>query len=210
MRNNQEYLEVFKRIDTLFRHTADIVPQRVKYLHNILTMWIGKALNLSLKKIRTVNILETILAMFIAIGQIVASNAPNICSGLAPNTFVRNTQNCSTYFECSNGEPKLVKCPGQQLFNSNKRECDAPHNVNCFACPSEPLFIDLPVANECQQFIRCYNKQSKQMTCASGLAFDSKLGVCNLVSRVACNFIRECQPNVLQPLLTRDAYNCSR
>ncbi|KAF5286748.1 hypothetical protein FQA39_LY04171 [Lamprigera yunnana] len=38
---------------------------------------------------------------------------------------------CSLYYQCSNGEPILLECPGDLVFNPDKNVCDKRENTNC-------------------------------------------------------------------------------
>lgn len=134
---------------------------------------------------------------------------PNLCTGLPEGTLVRNTQNCNAYYECFNGKPMLQKCAANELFNHITRKCDMPENVECFSCPIDENYIDIPVPNECNQFIRCYKNQSEQLTCNDGLAFDQKYGMCNLIGKVICPFTVECPKYHENPIYTRDPEDCS-
>ena len=42
-----------------------------------------------------------------------------------------NSENCSTFFSCSNGVAILMHCPDGLYFNDKLDVCDWPQNVQC-------------------------------------------------------------------------------
>lgn len=150
-----------------------------------------------------------IIFVLSAIGMAHSQHAANVCSGHPHGTLVRNTQDCSTYFHCFNGNPMLSSCENNQLFNSVTRQCDRPEHVDCFRCP-DALFIDVFVPNECNQFVRCFNNQSEQLTCNTGLAFDRSLTMCNLETEVECPFEVTCPRQHDNLIFIRDRDNCAK
>lgn len=142
-----------------------------------------------------------------AIGTIAAAN---ICNGLENHSLVRNTQNCSEYYHCIHGTPALDVCPPDKQFNHITGSCDDAENLKCFECPFGVIFVDLPVPNACNQFVRCYNGRPEQLTCADGLAFDQRYAMCNLQEYVECPFTVECPPNNNELIITRDPQNCAK
>lgn len=150
------------------------------------------------------------LIVLCAIGVAHSQHSANVCSGLPHGTLVRNTQDCSTYFHCFNGNPMLSTCPHKQLFNSITRQCEQEGSVDCFSCPSDILFIDIAVPNECNQFVRCFNGKSEQLTCNAGLAFDRSFTMCNLETLVECPFEVQCPRDNHSLIFTRDRDNCAR
>lgn len=137
---------------------------------------------------------------------------PNICAGHPNDGAVRNTQNCGTFYTCLNGQPIVTPCPARQLFNPVTGKCDVNQDaVECFQCPAPGVgFIDVPVLNECQQFVRCFNNRSQQMTCGAGLAFDRRLALCNEAELVACPHETECPRKHPRPIFTRHPDDCAK
>lgn len=103
-----------------------------------------------------------------------------------------------------------MECPATQLFNHITRQCDTPSNVDCFSCPKDVKFIDVPVSNECRQFVRCFNNQTEQLTCADGLAFDISFKMCNWRTYVTCFFEVQCPKITQNPIFIRDRNNCAK
>uniref|UniRef100_A0A023FYK9 Putative tick mucins 1 n=1 Tax=Amblyomma parvum TaxID=251391 RepID=A0A023FYK9_AMBPA len=58
-------------------------------------------------------------------------------------TILPNKYNCSTFYICAQGVPKLQECPGDLLFNNALKVCDRPYNVDCTeVAPSVPEKAD--------------------------------------------------------------------
>lgn len=149
------------------------------------------------------------LIVLCTIGVARSQFAPNVCSGHPHGTLVRNTQDCSTYFHCFNGNAMLSTCPPRHLFNSITRLCDLEERVDCFSCPPD-VFVDIFVPNECNQFIRCFRNESEQLTCNTGLAFDRSFQMCNLETEVVCPFEVSCPREHHNLIFTRDRDNCAK
>lgn len=125
-----------------------------------------------------------VLCLMIA-AAVHAQNTPNICTGLAINTSVRDVANCARYFECVNGIPMARECLFGTLFDPLAQECTYRH-VECFQCPHEHYFVDLAVERQCMQFVRCFAGSAVQRTCANGLWFDRDRGQCNVAQNFVC------------------------
>lgn len=152
-----------------------------------------------------------LIITIITVGLAGANSSPNICIARQTGTLVRNVKDCSTYFHCFNEIPILLECPVPQLFNQITGACDLAERVECFTCPEDEFFIDLPVVNECNQFVRCFNNQSEQLICAEGLIFDRQLKMCNYADvDVKCPFEVLCPKIHDSPIFTRDRDNCSK
>lgn len=136
---------------------------------------------------------------------------PNICAGHPNGGSVRNTQNCATFYTCLNGQPILTPCPARQQFNHITGKCDLNlEAVECFQCPEAVGFADIPVINECQQFVRCFNNRSQQATCGAGLAFDRSISLCNRADLVKCPHETECPRKHARPIFTRHPDDCAK
>ena len=93
----------------------------------------------------------------------------NAQEGTACNTegeFFHNTQDCSTYFWCVNGQIVKMDCPNGLQFNLDAGICDWPQNSDCVEDPTtEPPTIEeqcqqdptaiIPHPTECQLFYNC-------------------------------------------------------
>ncbi|KAF5286749.1 hypothetical protein FQA39_LY04172 [Lamprigera yunnana] len=47
------------------------------------------------------------------------------------SVYFPHETDCSLFYECSNGEPILLECPGDLVFNPDKNVCDKRENTNC-------------------------------------------------------------------------------
>lgn len=144
------------------------------------------------------------------LGGISANRVANVCTGHSEGTFVQNTQNCSTYYHCFSGNPILTQCPVGQRFNNPIRKCDRADRVDCFECPADVPFLDIPLSNECSQFIRCHNGVSEQLTCSVGLAFDPAYRMCNIEDDVLCHFEVTCPRYDDHLIFFRDRDTCDK
>lgn len=160
----------------------------------------------------TIDLLLVVLASVAAAvhAQALPPTPVNVCTGHAHLALVRNTRDCGSFYQCLNGRPFHNSCGSQLLFNHITRRCEQADKVECFACPADELFIDMPVVNECQQFVRCFNNQSEQLTCAEGLMFDRDAQMCNLRANVTCPWEPVCPPRNEDLVFIRDRTNCAK
>lgn len=135
---------------------------------------------------------------------------PNICTSHSDGTMVFNAKNCTGFYNCINGIPVPDACPFGQLFNDIINKCDSAERVDCFECPVD-VFNDIPVPNECSQFVRCskYN-DPEQLTCSVGLYFDSTVSMCNVANKVECTFKARCPNNTELLVITPDRDTCNK
>lgn len=45
--------------------------------------------------------------------------------------LIRNPDDCSTYYSCSNGIAILMNCPNILLFNEDRQQCTWPDEAKC-------------------------------------------------------------------------------
>lgn len=134
----------------------------------------------------------------------------NACTGHPEGADIRDVTNCSRYYKCIGGQLASATCPEGQLFNDFIGKCDQQHLVECFKCDPDKFFYDLPVPNECQQFIRCHNGKASQKTCSAGLAFDPSIESCNIKSAVPCPFVVRCPENNEHLIMVADKDSCDK
>ncbi|XP_025832634.1 chitin-binding domain protein cbd-1 [Agrilus planipennis] len=124
------------------------------------------------------------------------SAAANIkCPAVDPldqSIYLPHENDCSKFYECSNGIPNLLQCPEGTLFNSDLNVCDWPDNVVCQKqkCPEvDPIdtSIYLPHKSDCSRFYQCSNGVAVEQRCPSGLLFNKKLQVCDYPKNVQCH-----------------------
>lgn len=135
---------------------------------------------------------------------------PNICTGHPTGTLVFNAKNCSEFYNCFHGIPIPDACPSGQLFNDIINKCDNAERVECFNCPVND-FNDIPVPNECSQFVRCSKySDPEQITCSVGLYFDPTVNMCNVANKVECKFKARCPKNNEFLVITPDRDTCNK
>lgn len=78
----------------------------------------------------------------------------------------------------------------------------------CFRCPAGQVFIDVPVDNNCIQFVRCFANVARQQTCSDGLLFDPVQRQCNFDRDVNCACPTLDIPGF--PVMIRDPRNCAK
>lgn len=55
----------------------------------------------------------------------------NVCSGRQNGAQLPNIADCSTYYVCDYGNPKLVQCSAHLLYDHRLGVCNWPENVSC-------------------------------------------------------------------------------
>lgn len=150
------------------------------------------------------------LFLVLALVSIVHAQNTNLCTGHPHLAVVRNVKDCASYYQCYNGNPIVYRCAAQELFDNLSHTCEPADKVDCFECPADEFFIDVPVVNECQQFVRCFNNESQQLTCAEGLLFDRNMQQCNLAADVTCPFDVLCPQRNDRLTFIRDRDNCAK
>lgn len=154
--------------------------------------------------------LGTIIALSVA--KVVRSQShirTNICTGHEDLDFVRDVTDCRRFFICNNGVPNPIHCDTGFLFDHIQRRCQKQAQVtNCFQCPPNEYFIDMPFDYNCIQFVRCFVGVPEHRTCGGGLLFDPQYRTCNFEKNVTCSCPVEDIPG--QPMFFRDPDDCSR
>lgn len=136
-----------------------------------------------------------------------AQTTTNICTIHPNNDKIQDYSDCTKYILCAKAIPTLQDCePGTQ-FHPRLLEC-THQPVDCFKCPSDVFFIDVPVNYACSQFVRCINGIATHHTCESGLLFDPIRRQCNFRADVGC----PCPAIDIRgfPLYVRDWIDCSK
>lgn len=141
--------------------------------------------------------------------SVVWTDRPNICTGSDNGALIRNTNDCGAYYTCVDSVPIGSLCPPGKLFNDFTKKCDEPDHVECFTCP-QSILKDLPVPNECNQFIRCNKNVSTQLTCSDGLLYDTNIDHCNVASRVNCIFTVICPKYQEYAIFILDRDSCNK
>jgi len=158
-----------------------------------------------------------VLAIFAAAvtsGAIIRSNlkVPYSAVGECPEkeelgipTYLPDSNNCTIYYECSNGHAIPNVCPGELLWNTDLNTCDFPNNVDCEKgeskkakivhpltvvgeCPiNEGLPTFLPDSEDCQVYYECSNGVPIKFTCKDNLVWNTVLNTCDFPKNVNCN-----------------------
>lgn len=143
------------------------------------------------------------------------SPARNVCSNRQVGTFVRDVRDCRGYFVCANnGEAQSGQCPHPYMFDEANQKCNFATLVNCFACPPDQVFVNLKVANTCNEYVRCVHNLPEHRICPSDLLFDQSIGQCNLPEEVPCtpDAVSVCpaQADPQNPVFIRDPEDCTK
>ncbi|KAF7271208.1 hypothetical protein GWI33_015890 [Rhynchophorus ferrugineus] len=51
-------------------------------------------------------------------------------------TYIADPDDCSAFYECSNGEPWRIVCAPGALFDANSLKCENEEDVNCGTRPN--------------------------------------------------------------------------
>lgn len=122
----------------------------------------------------------------------------------------RNVANCQEFIECRSGQATINRCAPGQLYNHISEQCELSNQrlqQQCFACPKNSSFIDLPVDFQPHQFVRCFRGRAEQRVCSEDLLFDPTTRTCNFEKRVVSSCPSVDRPN--RPVFIRDRDNCA-
>lgn len=134
----------------------------------------------------------------------------NICTGHPSNRLLPDFGDCSAYYHCQeDGLPMHGKCAGTQRWSPKRYACVPPEMMtDCFQCPRDQVFVDLPVDFECLQFVRCFANLAEQHTCSEGLLFDPVKKQCNFRHLVRCGC--PSQDDLKNPYYIRQSKTCDK
>nr|AGC94490.1 peritrophin-like protein [Spodoptera litura] len=59
------------------------------------------------------------------------SQAPAICAAEGSDGVLVAHENCNQFYKCFGGEPAVLDCPPNLLYNPEREYCDWPENVDC-------------------------------------------------------------------------------
>lgn len=114
--------------------------------------------------------------------QLAAQKIP-ACAGVADDRFVRNSESCNAYYSCRDQLAEEAFCPGAFLFEAVTQTCDIATNVDCTLC--SPFGVqNLEDPSDRHKYYKCVTGVRTHRTCGQGLAFDTRIGDCNLESTV--------------------------
>lgn len=105
------------------------------------------------------------------------------CAGVADDQFVRNSASCNAYYSCWDQIAEEAFCPGAYLFEPLTQTCDLEENVDCTQC--SPFGVqNLEDPSDRHMFYKCIRGVRTHHSCSFGLAFDARIGDCNLESSI--------------------------
>lgn len=169
--------------------------------HFIISTWI------IIKTVFLNHLIDCFLVVIIGLTGCFAQTTPNICTKHQNLDRIQDVSDCTKYFECVDMQPVERKCEIGKQFDHQLRICTT-EPVDCFQCPSEPFYVDLPVDHECAQFIRCIYGKPTHLICESELLFDPIRQQCNKKNQVICNCPSIDIPGI--PYFVRDWNDCAK
>ncbi|GIX70893.1 chondroitin proteoglycan 2 [Caerostris extrusa] len=140
-----------------------------------------------------------------------SSNLPPWLRCKNTNGTIPNPKDCSTFYDCSNGQLQLVQCPDGLHFDSEDKVCKSPCLAGCdlnLKCPMEiPLPKEncscedcfLPDPTDCSAYYFCHQSRSTKGYCPYGMLFDRKSRKCTNETSVDCEKIGD-------PVMCREPY----
>ncbi|CAG9834944.1 unnamed protein product [Diabrotica balteata] len=126
-----------------------------------------------------------------------------------PDSVYFPHEDCSKFYQCSNGVPYVHNCSSGLHFNSKLNVCDYPFAAGCegeivnpssddngdqnscllesFLCPAVdgPDSVYFPLS-DCSKFCQCSNGVPYEHSCPDGLHFNPKLNVCDWPQNAGC------------------------
>lgn len=220
-----------ERCNSLFKPDSDSVQQIIRLIASNQTTFKSKYVKISVGSSSANSSFSTffnqsavckifvlfLLAVVSVSGQFVNTSLTgrNVCTNRRIGTFVRDVRDCQAYFFCSpDGSALSGRCTPPYMFDEPRQLCNWDNLVSCFACPAQN-FVNLPVAQQCDQYVRCVNRQPEHRFCPSDLLFDNSLGQCNVPESVECESAPAPPPcpaisDPNAPIFIRDEEDCNR
>ncbi|XP_054715501.1 probable chitinase 10 [Uloborus diversus] len=123
-----------------------------------------------------------------------------------PNSRFADIYDCTTYFQCQDGESKVKRCPRGQWFDYRRRACTSDDSASCFYKCRQPegMYSYLP---DCQKYVKCSQGKPTVVRCPSGQAFHKLEGRCVPQSEVNCGVVPD-QTSVKVELTDSKDYRC--
>ncbi|XP_054715702.1 probable chitinase 10 isoform X1 [Uloborus diversus] len=123
-----------------------------------------------------------------------------------PNGRFADIYDCTTYFQCQDGESKVKRCPRGQWFDYRRRACTSDDSASCFYKCRQPegMYSYLP---DCQKYVKCSQGKPTVVRCPSGQAFHKLEGRCVPQSEVNCGVVPD-QTSVKVELTDSKDYRC--
>ena len=135
----------------------------------------------------------------------------DVSSGVACNNeqYSPAQNDCTSFYQCVNGEKLLKKCNDGLHWNKGDNVCDWPALAGCKASKStakvkdgacEEGFIQKD-PSDCSKYLFCVHGEFQNFRCQDGTYWDNTLSVCNFRNLVKCNS----EPGEAQPGLPQEA-----
>ncbi|XP_060518594.1 peritrophin-1 [Cylas formicarius] len=107
--------------------------------------------------------------------------------------FYPDPQDCSSFYECVNGQISKHRCPDGQSWDPEFVACNFSHEVNCGSrpkehypnCPSEGVSY-FPDLEDCSGFYICINGKTGHLTCPDQLSWSTDHEECLITENVDC------------------------
>ncbi|XP_060518419.1 mucin-2-like [Cylas formicarius] len=121
----------------------------------------------------------------------VQSSSPTCTSNKVE--FYPDPQDCSSFYECVNGQISKHRCPDGQSWDPEFVACNFSHEVNCGSrpkehypnCPSEGVSY-FPDLEDCSGFYICINGKTGHLTCPDQLSWSTDHEECLITENVDC------------------------
>ncbi|XP_058825804.1 uncharacterized protein LOC131685836 [Topomyia yanbarensis] len=121
------------------------------------------------------------------------------CDDVPNLSFVAGDEFCYRYYQCRNGVPFPMICPGNLWFSEQAQDCLDPETVQCDNDDSPPPVTPTPgvctdVENgafvrhplHCNQYYLCVGELGISLICPAGQWFDEPNQTCNSPLNVEC------------------------
>ncbi|CAL1291488.1 unnamed protein product [Larinioides sclopetarius] len=117
------------------------------------------------------------------------------------NGSLPNPKNCTSFYSCSEGEARLVRCPRGLHFDPEAKECKSPCLAGCDSSVQCPFEIPIPKGRcscencylqdpaDCSAFLFCHQGFLTKGYCPRGTLFDRSSSQCRNASKVECEAI---------------------
>ncbi|XP_068150062.1 chondroitin proteoglycan 2 [Drosophila tropicalis] len=139
---------------------------------------------------------------------VVCNSTSTICQNQTEGTLFPVNGTCNKFYKCNFNCAVEQDCPNNLIYDSSKKMCDYPQNVNCewdyvppsgetagpsgIACESNGRCLGeregtyLPSVTSCNNYVVCQCECEVEMSCSDGLYWDNVLRTCNYPEKVVC------------------------
>ncbi|XP_055605885.1 uncharacterized protein LOC129754051 [Uranotaenia lowii] len=133
---------------------------------------------------------------------ITTTQAPHpwaLCDDVPNYSFVPSPNYCYRFFQCIEGAPYPMICPGNLWFDRDRQMCADPDDVWCLVNPNPPVVPPTPgicngvadgrqVLNPraCNHFYMCVDQVGYPLVCPANLWFDEEQQICSPPGSAYC------------------------